>query len=104
LAGERAGGMKRAVHLAALCLIALLALTSVMDLRTARSEISGTDMAGIWFAYLLCAGVFAGLAASVYRLWQNGVLAEVSQSTARITSMVFVILIGAALFSLVFRG
>ena len=104
LAGERAGGMKRAVRLAALCLIALLLLTSVMDLRTARSEISGVDTAGIWLAYILCAGVALGLAASLFRLWQNGVLPEVTQSTARITSMVFVILIGAALFSLVFRG
>ncbi len=104
LAGERAGGMKRAVRIAALCLITLLLLTSVMDLRTARSEISGADSAGIWLAYLLCAGVAFGLAASLFRLWQNGVLSEVTQSTARITSMVFVILIGAALFSLVFRG
>jgi TRAP-type mannitol/chloroaromatic compound transport system permease large subunit len=96
--------MKRAVRLAALCLIALLLLTSVMDLRTARSEISGIDTAGIWLAYILCAGVALGLAASLFRLWQNGVLPEVTQSTARITSMVFVILIGAALFSLVFRG
>ncbi|HAC56871.1 MAG TPA: tripartite transporter, partial [Rhodobiaceae bacterium] len=104
LAGERAGGMKRAVRTAALCLIALLVLTSFMDLRTARSEISGTDQAGIWLAWVLIAGVAVGLAASLFRLWQSGVLAEVSQSTARITSMVFVILIGAALFSLVFRG
>ncbi|MDX5366830.1 MAG: TRAP transporter large permease subunit, partial [Alphaproteobacteria bacterium] len=55
-------------------------------------------------AWVLIAGVAVGLAASLFRLWQSGVLAEVSQSTARITSMVFVILIGAALFSLVFRG
>ena len=70
-----------------LCLIALLVLTSFMDLRTARSEISGTDQAGIWLAWVLIAGVAVGLAASLFRLWQSGVLAEVSQSTARITSM-----------------
>lgn len=104
LAGERAGGMKRAVRTAALCLIALLVLTSFMDLRTARSEISGTDQAGIWLAWVLIAGIAVGLGASVFRLWQSGVMSEVMQSTARITSMVFVILIGAALFSLVFRG
>lgn len=104
LAGERAGGMKRAVRAAALALIALLLLTSFMDLRTARSEISGTDQAGIWLAYILCGIVAIGLAAAVWRLWLNGIAGEVTQSTARITSMVFVILIGAALFSLVFRG
>lgn len=104
LAGERAGGMKRAVRIAALSLIALLILTSFMDLRTARSEISTADQIGIWVAYLLCALVAIGLAASIWRLWLSGVIGEVTQSTARITSMVFVILIGAALFSLVFRG
>ena len=104
LAGERAGGMKRAVRSAAAALIALLLLTSVMDLRTARTEISGTDQFAILAAYILCAIVAVGLGASVWRLWRSGVLGEVSQSTARITSMVFVILIGAALFSLVFRG
>ncbi len=55
-------------------------------------------------AYIRCAIVAMGLGASLWRLWRSGVLGEVSQSTARITSMVFVILIGAALFSLVFRG
>lgn len=104
LAGERAGGMKHAVRAAALALIALLILTSFMDLRTARSEISGGDQIGIWFAYLLCAIVAIGLAAAIWRLWLGGVVSEVTQATARITSMVFVILIGAALFSLVFRG
>ena len=104
LAGERAGGMKRAVRIAALSLIALLILTSFMDLRTARSEISTADQIGIWAAYLLCTLVAIGLAASIWRLWLSGVIGEVTQSTARITSMVFVILIGAALFSLVFRG
>ena len=104
LAGERAGGMKRAVRSAAAALIALLFLTSLMDLRTARTEISGIDQIAIFAAYILCAVVAFGLGASVWRLWRSGVLGEVSQSTARITSMVFVILIGAALFSLVFRG
>jgi TRAP-type mannitol/chloroaromatic compound transport system permease large subunit len=75
-----------------------------MDLRTARSEISGIDQVAILAAYILCAIVAIGLGASLWRLWRSGVLGEVSQSTARITSMVFVILIGAALFSLVFRG
>lgn len=104
LAGERAGGLKLPVRTAALSLIALLFLTSVMDLRTARTEISGADRLGIWLAWFLCAGIAWGLLASIHRLWRTGVLGEVTQSTARITSMVFVILIGAALFSLVFRG
>jgi TRAP-type mannitol/chloroaromatic compound transport system permease large subunit len=38
------------------------------------------------------------------RAYRAGVLIEVMRSTTRITSMVFVIVIGAQLFSLVFRG
>ncbi|ABS64487.1 TRAP dicarboxylate transporter, DctM subunit [Parvibaculum lavamentivorans DS-1] len=104
LAGDRAGGLKLPVRMAAAALAALLLLTSFVDLRTARSEISGSDWLAIWFAYALCAVVAWGLFASIFRLWGSGVIGEVTQSTARITSMVFIILIGAALFSLVFRG
>ncbi len=38
------------------------------------------------------------------RVHESGILGDVARSTARITSMVFVIVIGAQLFSLVFRG
>jgi len=44
-----------------------------------------------------------GAAIALVRLKKNGVLDEVMTSTARISSMVFVILIGASLFSLIFR-
>src|SRR5690606_10746409 len=92
------------VRIASASIIALLLLTFFMDLRTARSEISVGDQIGIWVAYLLCIAIACGLGAAIWRLWLSGVVGEVTQSTARITSMVFVILIGAALFSLVFRG
>jgi len=44
------------------------------------------------------------LLALLYRQLSLAVLREAIQSTVRITSMVFMILVGAALFSLVFRG
>lgn len=104
LAGDRLQGMRLPARLAALALMALLILTWAMDLRTARSEISAADQAGIWLAFALCAAIALGLLACILRLMRGQVLSDVMQSTARITSMVFVILIGAALFSLVFRG
>ena len=104
LAGDRLQGMRLPARLAALSLMALLILTWAMDLRTARSEISAVDQAGIWLAYALCAAIALGLLACIIRLMSGQVLSGVMQTTARITSMVFVILIGAALFSLVFRG
>jgi tripartite ATP-independent transporter DctM subunit len=48
--------------------------------------------------------VGATLLALAQRTFNQGMLQEVMQSTTRITSMVFLIFIGASLFSLVFRG
>lgn len=104
LAGERISGAKLPVRLAAAALIAVLVQTSFVDLRIARADLGAGAMFGIAIAVIFCALIVWGLAASLFRLWRNGVLTEVMQSTARITSMVFIILIGAALFSLVFRG
>jgi TRAP-type mannitol/chloroaromatic compound transport system permease large subunit len=93
------------IYVALASLIAILFLTANMDLRIWRSVISPTDWIGIGAAFLLCAGIAYGLAVALWRAWRlNNVLVSVVQATTQITSMVFVILIGAALFSLVFRG
>jgi TRAP-type mannitol/chloroaromatic compound transport system permease large subunit len=91
LAGARlVPGRPLPIYAAGLGLVGLLLLTSLVDLRIARSAIPTADMLGIAVAALLCVLLAFGLA--------------VVQSTTRITSMVFVIVIGAQLFSLVFRG
>ena len=41
---------------------------------------------------------------SIYKLYLSGVLVDAARSSTKITSMVFIILIGATFFSLVFRG
>ena len=92
------------IYAATFALIALLVLVATMDLRVSRSEISENDMMGIYAAAVLVAIVCLGLLVSLWRIARVGVLKSVVRSTAEITSMVFVILIGAALFSLVFRG
>jgi len=48
--------------------------------------------------------MFFGVAVSLKRVHRSGILVEVMQSTAKISAMVFVILLGASVFSLVFRG
>jgi tripartite ATP-independent transporter DctM subunit len=105
LAGER---LVRArplpIYGAALGLIGLLVLTSNVDLRTARAEIPLADQVGIGLAVLLCVLLVVGLLVALGRAYRNGTLIEVMRATTRITSMVFVIVIGAQLFSLVFRG
>ncbi len=105
LAGQRFLPTRPApIAAAALGLVALLLLTTNLDLRIAREVIPTADMIGIWLAALCCLGVLWGILVALHRAHRNGTLVEVVRATARISSMVFVIVIGAQLFSLVFRG
>jgi TRAP-type mannitol/chloroaromatic compound transport system permease large subunit len=54
-------------------------------------------------APLLTVAAF-GIAVALWRLFHDGALAEVAARTTQFTSMIFLILIGATMFSLVFRG
>ena len=92
------------IYTAALSLIVILILVSMMDLRISRSEITGPEWGGILIAGLSCLGLAWGLLVSFLRVHRNGTLTEVNTSTVRISAMVFGIVIGAQLFSLVFRG
>ncbi len=86
-----------------------LALLFVMDLFGADLRLNLPDRSlGLSFLLLL-SFVFAGAGAvaallSFGTLQKQGDLAPVSRSTLHITCMVFLILIGATIFSLVFRG
>ncbi|MGF1625932.1 MAG: TRAP transporter large permease subunit, partial [Alphaproteobacteria bacterium] len=92
------------VVMAVACLIGLLALTSLVDLRITRTTIPTGDMIGIVVAGILSAGLIVGLLAALRITAKADILKRVCGSTMEITAMVFVILIGAGLFSLVFRG
>jgi len=85
-------------------LILMLGLQSVMDLRVARDVISTGDRIGIAVAIAAAMVLAWGLGVALLRTWRHGILTSVMQSTTSVTSMVFVILIGATVFSLVFRG
>ena len=89
----------------ALALLALVALDLTgVDLRLAQTEWTPTETAaGAVAAGFVLTGVF-GTAVGSLRLLRSGHLGDVSRSTLHITSMVFTILIGATVFSLVFRG
>jgi tripartite ATP-independent transporter DctM subunit len=105
LAGERlVRGRPLPIYGAALGLVGLLVLTSFVDLRITRAQIPLSDRVGIGLAALLCLLLVFGLLAALGRAYRDGTLVEVMRATTRITSMVFVIVIGAQLFSLVFRG
>ncbi len=93
-----------AIGFGALALIGVILMGAVFDLRVGRVDISGGEQILTWIAFALCAIAVLGALWAAGRLLQNGVLGQVSSSTAQISAMVFVILIGATLFSLVFRG
>jgi len=90
--------------LAALALAGLFVLTALYDLRLGLETVpEGTVIARIT-AFILCAVIAWGLLVCLLRTLANNCLTQVVRTTTEITSMVFVILVGAALFSLVFRG
>lgn len=92
------------IYCAVISLVGVLILTSQMDLRVSRNESSTADQIAIAFSLMLCASVAVGLIYSCVRIFRSGVLREVMAGTTHVTTMVFIILIGAAFFSLVFRG
>ena len=109
LAGMRlareAGSRLMPVMLAGLAgLILIIVLRNVLDLRAVSSGHSAADMIGMTITALSAFAFFAALIAGLLVLRRIGQLKPALTSSAHITSMVFLILIGASLFSLVFRG
>ncbi|WP_417317628.1 TRAP transporter large permease [Emcibacter sp.] len=105
MAGYRADIQNaRPIYAATLALAALLVIAQLFDLRMGRVETSAADRIAVMLSGLLCGFVVWGIMVSLMRAHGQKILQEVMQSTTRISSMVFVILIGAALFSLVFKG
>ena len=104
LAGHKLGDRKKLMVAGALSVILVVALTSTFDLRLERDNIATPDLLAIGIALALCGVIVAAVGASLLTAYRLGVLESTMRSTTQTTSMVFVILIGAALFSLVFRG
>ncbi|MFN7057018.1 TRAP transporter large permease subunit [Hyphomonas sp.] len=84
-------------------LVMILALRNMLDLRAAAAH-SGPEAAGIAVTILACIAFFASVGAGLLVLRRAQQLKPALTSAVHITSMVFLILIGASLFSLVFRG
>jgi TRAP-type mannitol/chloroaromatic compound transport system permease large subunit len=93
-----------AIFVTAGAIIGLVLLTGFLDLRLGRENIPAMQSLGIAVAFSLFALTPWGVIASLVQLRRQKTLAPILDQTARVTTMVFTILIGAALFSLVFRG
>jgi len=105
LAGHRlAEGKPIPVYAAAVSLIGVIALTSLVDMRVTRTQITMREDIASVLAAILCAGIVWGLLVALIRTYKDNTLQPVMRTTARLSSMIFIIVIGAQLFSLVFRG
>ncbi len=92
------------IYAATVGLVVVLILTGIMDLRVSRDNIPTGDMIGILVAIVCTAALIWGIVVSLSRVFRTGGLHEVMQQTTRVSAMVFGIVIGAQLFSSVFRG
>ncbi|MDH3241384.1 MAG: TRAP transporter large permease subunit, partial [Alphaproteobacteria bacterium] len=90
-------GARPAVFAAIASMAGLLALAAIFDLRLGRAVIPAWDMLGIAAGGLLSAVLIWGVMEAFRRCHRAAVLREVMEGTLKITAMVFVILIGAAL-------
>ena len=98
------------IVLGALAIFALLVITSIFDLRIQRDVVETSERIAFWLAVALTLIVGWGILVALWRTYhhredgEEGVLVSVMRATMLISSMVFIILVGASMFSLVFRG
>ena len=104
LAGRRIPAARRACTIAAVALLPLFVLATGFDMRIAREQIPTGDWIAILCALALCVPICWGAGVGLWHLQRASILPAVCRSAGKITSMVFIILVGASMFSLVFRG
>ncbi len=104
LAGAKLSTHPRLIEIGMGALIGLVILANLFDLRLQRTIVNFTDWLAIGAGFLLVLLVALALAISLLATMRQQILKPAMRATMHTTSMVFTILIGAALFSLVFRG
>jgi tripartite ATP-independent transporter DctM subunit len=96
---------RRAAFISLMGIIALVIidLTGV-DIRFGQDNVTFIERAMMGLSLLISGLVMIAVLTSLWPLLKSTQLAQVSRKTINITAMVFVILIGATIFSLIFRG
>ena len=90
--------------ISAIIFITLIISSIFLDLRINRVDTTFFNSFLIFVSLLLVSLFSFSIIKCLKSLFDNNVLSETAYSTTKITSMVFIILIGATFFSLVFRG
>lgn len=105
LAGWREGPRIRPLIIASVAsAVIILLLLTIFDMRLGRTVNTLGESMAIWTAMALMTVLSAGMVACFVVTFRSGALMDVTFRTARITAMIFTVLIGATLFTLVFRG
>ena len=90
--------------LAAILFIFLIISSIFFDLRLNRENVDLLTKVSIYGSIIIISFFGFSILKCLLKLYKNKILMETAYSTTKITSMVFIILIGATFFSLVFRG
>ncbi|MCU0838879.1 MAG: TRAP transporter large permease subunit, partial [Rhodospirillales bacterium] len=97
-------GTDTPIYAAGLAILGQIAITAAFDLRMQREVVPTADLIAFLVAVVLCGVLLWGLLVALSRVYYAAVLTDVMRTTLKVSSMVFVILLGASVFSLVFRG
>ena len=92
------------ISAAIIAIFVLPLLRSIADLRVTLDETTTWNAVMIALAVVASALVLVGAVAALLVMTRQRILSDALQSTMRVTTLAFVILIGATIFSLVFRG
>jgi TRAP-type mannitol/chloroaromatic compound transport system permease large subunit len=103
-ARSAAGAAPWPIRLAGVAALVILLLRATVDLNIWRDNISVLTWAGAAVALVATLALFRGVATALWNTWRSGILTEVMRTTLHISTMVFVILLGASVFSMVFRS
>ncbi len=111
MAGYKAApGRGKIIIAGAAGLAIMLMLATIFDLRLQSQSLTAAEATALLVALISGAALALGLAAALLRIYalpdENGesILLQIIQQTLMITAMIFLILIGASMFALVFRG
>lgn len=104
LAGMRTGRNIWALWVAVLGLVILMVMAANFDLRLGRPDPPTGDQVVLAIAGAIALACAVAIAVIWRDLGRTEILRPAMSSTARTTSMIFTLIIGALLFSLVFRG
>ncbi|MEM9421829.1 MAG: TRAP transporter large permease subunit [Pseudomonadota bacterium] len=85
-------------------IVLLVVLSETIDLRLGREAVTAIEQSGIIVAIIASLVLAIGVVASIWSLIGGEFIKPILTKAAEVNGMVFTILIGAALFTLVFKG